>query len=115
MCTKDCVTLVAACGIYCGNCSKYKKGNCPGCTKNDKASWCKIRICTKESGYITCAECKDYSDVYECGKFNTFLSKVFAFIFKSDRKASIKRIEEIGPDAYAEEMDASGKPVIKKK
>ena len=35
--------MVAACGLYCGACKKYRMGKCSGCHKNKKASWCKIR------------------------------------------------------------------------
>jgi hypothetical protein len=106
--------LVSSCGLYCGACHKYQKGKCPGCADNEKASWCKIRICTKERGYTTCAVCTEYNDVLQCRKFNTFFSKIFAFIFRSDRPASLKRIEEKGLEVYAREMDAKGLVVIKK-
>jgi hypothetical protein len=107
--------LVAPCGIYCGACFKYKKGNCPGCSGNDKATWCKIRICTKDHGFRTCADCREFSDVNECRKFNTFFAKIFAFIFRSDRKASLHRIAEIGINAYGDEMEKKGLQVIKRK
>ena len=32
---------VAACGLYCGACRKFVKGQCPGCWENKKADWCK--------------------------------------------------------------------------
>ena len=28
---------VAACGLYCGACRKFVKGQCPGCKANTKA------------------------------------------------------------------------------
>ncbi|MFH0784813.1 MAG: DUF3795 domain-containing protein [Pseudomonadota bacterium] len=106
--------LVAACGIYCGACHRYKKGSCPGCAENIKATWCKIRSCTKEKSYHTCAECTEFSDVQVCRKFNTIFAKFFALIFRSDRKASLALINEIGIDAYATEMDGKGLPVLKR-
>lgn len=107
--------LVASCGLYCGACYKYKKGKCPGCAENEKASWCKIRVCTKENGYHTCAECTEFADVHECKKFNTLFSKFFAFVFKSDRKASLQLISDIGREKYASVMDEKGLVVIKRK
>jgi hypothetical protein len=107
-------TLVAPCSIFCGSCYKYKKGSCPSCRNNDKATWCKIRICTKDHGYRTCADCRQFSDVNTCTKFNNFFSKIFALIFRSDRKASLSRIAEIGINAYAQEMEGKGIPVLKR-
>ncbi len=109
------VTLVSSCGLYCGACYKYKKGKCPGCAGNEKASWCKVRVCTKENDYHTCAECTEFSDVNECRKFNTLFSKFFAFVFKSDRKSSLQLISDIGLEKYASEMDEKGLVVIKRK
>jgi hypothetical protein len=107
--------LVAACGLYCGACHRYKKGKCPGCAENVKATWCKIRTCTKEKGYHTCAECTEFADVQACRKFNNIFSKIFALIFKSDRQASIKLIAANGVEAYAREMAEKGIPVLKRR
>jgi hypothetical protein len=107
--------LVSACGLYCGACHKYSKGSCPGCRENDKATWCKVRICTKERGLTTCAACHEYADVDDCGKLNNIFAKFFALVFRSDRKASLRRIAEIGIDAYAAEMHEKHMVVIKRK
>jgi len=107
--------LVSSCGLYCGACYKYKKGKCPGCADNTNASWCKIRVCTKTKGISTCADCIDFEDVHECKKFNNFFSKFFYYFLKSDRRASLQRITEIGLPAYAEEMEEIKAPVIKRK
>ena len=96
---------IAACGLYCGACRKFLSGKCPGCEKNEKASWCKIRQCCISKGYHTCAECK--RDVRECKTYSNFLSKVFAFIFNSDRPACISYIRE--------EMSRKGCQTIKRK
>ncbi len=106
--------LVSACGLYCGACHKYKKGKCTGCADNDKATWCKIRTCIRENRYQTCADCTTYPDVHDCKKFNTLFAKFFALIFRSDRKASLARISQIGIPAYAVEMAEKGQVVIKK-
>ncbi len=107
--------LVAACGIYCGACHRYTKGSCPGCAENTKATWCKIRSCTKEKGYHTCAQCTDFADVQTCRKFNNIFSKFFALVFRSDRKASLALIREIGVEAYSQEMADKNLPVLKRR
>ena len=88
--------LVAFCGLYCGACGKYLNGKCFGCSKNEKASWCKIRLCNMENHYFGCAQCKEFSNVSDCKKFNNIFSKIFGLIFRSDRKACISRIRAIG-------------------
>lgn len=104
--------LIAYCGLYCGACRKYLLKKCPGCGKNEKATWCNIRKCNMNKGYHTCAECE--KDVVACGKFNNFMSKVFGLIFRSDRKACIYRIRKIGEEAYAKEMSEKKAQTIKK-
>ena len=103
---------VAACGLYCGACRKYRMGKCPGCYKNEKASWCKIRKCCKEKGFHTCAECE--MGVKECRFHNNIVSKVFAFVFRSDRPACIRYIRENGELSFAEEMTKQGEQTMRK-
>lgn len=107
--------LVAYCGLYCGACGKYRSGKCPGCAKNQKASWCGIRKCCMINNYKSCAECKQHDSIMECKKFNNMFSKIFALIFRSDRKACIDRIKEIGTEAFAREMAEKGLQSIKRK
>ena len=94
-------SLVAYCGLYCGSCKKYLTEKCPGCHQNDKATWCKIRSCCMERGYASCADCTEFSDPMACKKFNNFISKIFAMIFKSDRAACIAKIRETGYEGFA--------------
>jgi hypothetical protein len=96
--------LVAFCGLYCGACRAYLSGRCPGCKENAKATWCKIRICCIENKYETCADCKDFKDVDDCKKFNNFISKIFAFVFRSNRKACIEQIRMQGKIKHADIM-----------
>jgi hypothetical protein len=93
--------LVAYCGLYCGACRKYLNDSCPGCHENNKAGWCKIRACNIMNNYNSCADCKEFADPMECGKFNNFFSKIFALIFKSDRAACIAKIKSGGYEEYA--------------
>jgi len=107
--------LVAACGLYCAACGKYLKGKCPGCWKNEKASWCKVRSCCMENEYGSCADCTEHADPNSCGKFNNFFSRVFALIFNSNRGACIAKIREGGPDAYAKFMTDQGRMSLPRK
>lgn len=107
--------LVAACGLYCGQCHRYKKGKCPGCADNVKATWCTVRRCTGERGYHTCAQCTEFADVQECRKFNTIFAKFFALVFRSDRKASLQMISAMGAEDYAREMTRRGLSVVKRR
>lgn len=104
---------VAACGLYCGACNKYRNAKCPGCRDNEKAQWCKIRSCCIENGYRSCADCT-IMPLEECKKFNNLVGKVFALIFRSDRDACVRRIREIGYDEYARQMHISGQMTMKK-
>ena len=104
--------LIAACGLYCGACRKYRMGKCPGCKENEKASWCKIRKCCREKGIHTCAACN--VEVKECRLHNNIIGKFFALVFRSDRPACIRYICEHGEHAYAEEMARQGEQTMRK-
>jgi hypothetical protein len=95
--------LVAYCGLYCGACPRYLRDNCPGCKKNEKAAWCKIRTCCMEKKIKSCADC-NFDDVNECNKFNNFMSKLFSFIFRSNRKGCIEAIRKNGYADYTTDM-----------
>ena len=107
--------LVAYCGLYCGACRSYRKEKCPGCHDKEKADWCKVRLCCREHGYATCAECEIVGDFRDCGKLNNVVSKLFALVFRSDRPASLDRIGEVGIHAYAAEMAESGQQSVKRR
>ncbi len=105
--------LIAYCGLYCGTCAKYKKGKCPGCQKNDKASWCKIRTCNIDHSFTNCAECYDLP-MADCKKLNNTIGKLFGLIFKTDRLASLRYIKDKGEQAYATKMVDLDQMAIKK-
>ena len=98
--------LVAYCGLYCGACGAHRRGRCPGCHENQKATWCKVRTCCMENGHSSCAECKTTADPSDCKKFNNIMSKLFGLIFRSDRRACIRQIREKGLQGHAECMAA---------
>lgn len=101
---KEDVNLVAYCGLYCGACRQYLRDKCPGCVESMKLGWCKLRACCRENNFRSCAECADFKDVNGCVKFNNIISKIFAFIFRSNRKACIEQIREKGIRGHAEIM-----------
>ena len=108
------IDLIAYCGLYCGACKSYLKDRCPGCKENEKAKWCKIRTCCIENKYASCADCKEFENVSDCKKFNSFLSKIFAFIFRSDRKACIQMIKDNDYEFFAKEMAEKKLQTIKR-
>lgn len=99
---------IAACGLYCGACPKFTKGKCPGCRAYEKATWCGVRSCCIEHGWQSCADCT-LMPLGECKKFNNFIAKVFAVVFRSDRHGCIARIREVGAEAFAAEMKLAGR------
>jgi hypothetical protein len=101
------VNLTAYCGLYCGACGACRRERCPGCRENKRAGWCKVRACCIEHGYSTCADCRIVADPRDCSKFNNFIAKLFGLIFRSDRRACILQIREIGLQGHAERMAAS--------
>jgi hypothetical protein len=96
--------LVAYCGLYCGACRSYASGKCRGCHENSKATWCKVRSCCIGKGCASCAGCIDHPDPRDCKKFNNIVSRLFGFVFKSDRAACIAQISRIGMAGHAKIM-----------
>ncbi len=105
---------VAYCGLYCGACKKFLNGKCPGCQQNEKASWCKVRTCCMENNYLSCSDCKEYSNPNDCKYFHNFMSRLFGFVFRSDRRACVEYIKKHGYEQFAEFM-ANNKQVAMKK
>jgi len=96
--------LVARCGLYCGACRSYLNGKCKGCEQNAKASWCKVRSCCNERLIKTCAECADFPNPRDCGKYDNFLSRIVGFVLRSDRAACIAQIKQVGLEGHARIM-----------
>jgi hypothetical protein len=106
-------TLVAYCGLYCGACPRYLKDRCPGCHDNHKATWCKIRSCCVEHGYASCGSCEEYTDPHDCRRFHNLLSRVVGFVLRSDRRACVEQIKELGLEGHATAMAELGRPSIR--
>jgi hypothetical protein len=106
--------LVARCGLYCGACKSYLSGKCAGCHENARATWCGVRSCCAQKQIATCAECVDFPDPRACRKFNNFMSKLFAVVYRSDRAACITQIKDIGLEGHAKVMAQSGRQTIRR-
>ncbi len=104
---------VAYCGLYCGACKSLLKGKCAGCYQNEKATWCEIRKCCIENGYVTCADCR-LMPLKECKKYNNMFAKVIGFVSRTNRSKCIDCIKEMGVEKFADEMKRTGKMSIKK-
>lgn len=101
--------LVAQCGLYCGACRRHLRGKCPGCRENARAGWCKVRSCSLERGYSSCAECAEFPDVRDCPKFHNAVSRVIGFALRSDRPACIAQIKALGLEGHARRMAGLGR------
>jgi hypothetical protein len=106
--------LVAYCGLYCGACRSYLKGKCPTCHRNEKAGWCKIRLCCIENGYLSCADCTRFDDPADCSKFSNLMARVIGFLLRSDRPACIRQIKELGIQGHADMLAGQGRMSVRR-
>jgi hypothetical protein len=67
-------SLIAPCGLYCGECSGFQDGRCGGCISRKGlclkyTEICKIySCCVDKRGLRVCSECEEFP----CGKFAAF-------------------------------------------
>jgi len=106
--------LIAYCGLYCGACRQYLHEKCQGCHQNAKATWCKIRSCNIENNYQSCADCTQFANPKDCKKFNNFMSKFFALVFRSDRAGCVAAIKNMDYENYSIMMAENKMQTIKK-
>ena len=92
----------------------YRRGRCPGCHENQRASWCGVRTCCRQSDYASCADCKEFPDPANCRKFHNFISKLFGLIFRSDRRACVLQVRDVGLQKHAEIMASQQKQTIRR-
>lgn len=97
-------SLVACCGLYCGACGAYLKEKCEGCRGSQKNAWCKVKRCVLEKKIATCAECGEYPNPMDCGKYNNFLSKLVGLALNSNRAACVREIKQLGLKIYSQKM-----------
>lgn len=106
--------LVSYCGLYCGACPSHLKEKCPGCHENTRATWCKVRSCCLANSHDSCGNCREHDDIKSCSKFNNIISKIFGFIFRSDRHAGIMKIRELGIRGFAKYMAETKRQAIRR-
>ena len=93
--------IIAYCGLVCSNCGAYKKKKCQGChSEKPMFKNCPVKKCAIEYNFSTCAECVEFKDLKQCKKLNSFVSKIFGLIFRSDRIGNLNKIREKGLDAF---------------
>ena len=102
------IGLIAACGIYCGSCGKFRKGKCPGCKDNNKANWCKIRTCCLGKEINNCSFCEEFPDPKACGKYNNFVARAIEFVFITDRLLCIEKLKAEGNEKFVQIMSDNG-------
>lgn len=96
--------VLAYCGLLCSKCGAFLKGRCKGCHGEKPMSVnCKIKPCVSEKGYKTCAECDSFTNLKDCKKLNNLISKIFGFIFRSDRIGNLNCVRRIGLDKFEEQ------------
>jgi hypothetical protein len=100
--------IIAYCGLYCTNCGKFKNGKCPGCQGNEKASWCRIRTCCKEKDIANCSGCDEFANSMDCKEFNSIISRMFGYVFNSNRTRCIEHIKTKGTEDFVCFMEEKG-------
>lgn len=100
--------ILAHCGLVCSNCGMYRKGRCQGC-HSDKPMYrgCKVKKCCLDRQLGTCAECDEFVNLRDCRKLHNWVSRIFAFIFRTNRIGNLYRIREVGVDEFRQEVTAA--------
>ena len=93
--------IIAYCGLVCSDCGAYKKHKCQGChSEKPMFKNCPVKKCAIENSFSTCADCVEFEDLKQCKKLNSFISKIFGLIFRSDRIGNLNKIREKGLDTF---------------
>ena len=96
--------VLAYCGLVCSQCGAFTKGRCQGCHSEKPMNLhCKVKPCAQQRNYTTCSECTDFENLKDCKKLNNFISKIFGFVFHSDRIGNLNRIRGAGIENFKEE------------
>lgn len=110
MATQPGEIIVARCGLVCSHCGAHRRGKCRGC-HSDRPMFanCPVKACATFHECTTCADCTRYSDLRLCTKLNNFISKIFGFLFRTDRIGNLEQIRQIGLEAFKTQRAASGR------
>ncbi|MBU1153973.1 hypothetical protein KKB84_08465 [bacterium] len=102
--------IIAYCGLCCTNCGMYQKNKCQGCHSDKPMNRnCRMKACAMARGFITCAQCADFTDLKGCKKLYNVVSRLFGFVFRSDRIGGLNSIREIGLERFKEKKRVDGK------
>ena len=97
--------IIACCGLICSDCGAFKRNKCDGCHYDKPLSAnCKVKPCVISQGFATCADCKEFENLRDCKKLNNFISKIFAFIFRSDRLGNLQTIRQTGLEDFKKQQ-----------
>ncbi len=95
--------LLAYCGLYCGGCGSYfenSKVGCHGCRMEPVlVDDCPTKACAELRQYLHCGECPDFP----CQMMDDFYHDGIAH--HALALTNIRRIQEIGPDAWMHEQE----------
>lgn len=107
--------VIGYCGLFCGNCKRFKNGKCIGCLESEKLSWCKIRTCCQGKELAHCARCEEFPDPRKCSVYHSMISRVIEFFSGTDRSVCIACIRDQGEDAFRSMMREKGTMSLSKK
>lgn len=69
---------------------------------------CKVKKCCIDRQFSTCAECNEFANLRECRNLHNLISRIFGFIFRTNRIGNLNRIRELGIDQFTKEVTAEG-------
>ena len=101
-------SLVAYCGLVCGNCGAYRRKRCKGCKMGGGFHACPVRRCCQEKSLAVCAGCHEHSRYEDCKRLNNFISKIFSLIFRTNRPGNLREIDQVGLENFANQRIQSG-------
>jgi hypothetical protein len=103
---------IGACGLFCTNCGKFKRGRCQGCQLQSGSWRCPVRLCCAGRKITTCARCFDFEsprDYSECPKLNTFMARTASLFTGVNRLLALDLLRDRGPERYLTAKRESGK------
>lgn len=93
--------LFSLCGLNCGLCQMHLGGYCPGCGGGSGNQACAIARCSLQHGSVEyCFECSEFP----CGRYDG-LEEYDSFISHRNMIRDLKKVKDIGIDAYRAELD----------
>lgn len=97
---------VAYCGLYCAGCGSAKRRECAGLASGSGFSRRTVRLCARDRSFSSCAECREMES---CRKLNSFISKLYALVFRSRRLDSLREIQRVGLEGFVASRAEAGR------